>query len=189
MLTVTERSGRSANCPGPWPRPLGGFDVPQPTRPCPADDGHGPCGLPVLAQGLCQKHYQRTMYRFCVVDGCFNIQQNNIGLCTRHSSSDICRGCCRQVEKGVTARKHIWCDDCNPRLARSRVTYLRNDVFERDLWICQLCLDPIDSTLVYPDELSASLDHIVPLALGGPDTRANVQAAHLVCNKRKGYRR
>lgn len=33
-----------------------------------------------------------------------------------------------------------------------------------------------------------SLDHVIPIALGGGHTRANVQLAHLVCNKRKNAR-
>jgi 5-methylcytosine-specific restriction endonuclease McrA len=33
-----------------------------------------------------------------------------------------------------------------------------------------------------------SLDHIVPIARFGPHTYTNVQAAHLICNMRKGVR-
>jgi 5-methylcytosine-specific restriction endonuclease McrA len=36
--------------------------------------------------------------------------------------------------------------------------------------------------------MSASVDHIIPLVLGGEHSMANVQAAHLVCNLRKGDR-
>lgn len=53
---------------------------------------------------------------------------------------------------------------------------------------CGLCSLPIDRDLAYPDPLSASLDHIVPLSRGGSDSAENVQAAHLVCNQRKGAR-
>lgn len=42
--------------------------------------------------------------------------------------------------------------------------------------------------LVYPNPLSASLDHVVPLAWGGEHTAANVQLAHLKCNVAKGAR-
>lgn len=62
------------------------------------------------------------------------------------------------------------------------------DVFERDAWMCGLCQEHVDSSLRYPDPLSASLDHIVPLSLGGDHTPANVQLAHWVCNVRKGNR-
>lgn len=59
-------------------------------------------------------------------------------------------------------------------------------VFERDGWCCQLCGEPIDAALRHPDPMSASVDHRVPLVAGGPHTMANCQAAHLVCNGRKG---
>lgn len=64
----------------------------------------------------------------------------------------------------------------------------RAEIFERDLWTCQLCEKSIDRDLSWPDPLSASLDHVVPLAKGGKHTRGNLQAAHLRCNLQKGDR-
>lgn len=63
--------------------------------------------------------------------------------------------------------------------------YLRSEIFERDGWICYLCESDIDPTLSWPHPMSASIDHVVPLSRGGPDTRANVKASHLRCNLRK----
>lgn len=60
------------------------------------------------------------------------------------------------------------------------------EVYERDGWVCGLCGDPVDRELVWPDPMSASLDHVVPLSKGGAHTRENSQCAHLVCNVRKG---
>ena len=51
---------------------------------------------------------------------------------------------------------------------------------------CPLCGEDIDRTLKWPDPMCASLDHIVPLALGGTHEQSNLQWAHLVCNIRKG---
>lgn len=59
------------------------------------------------------------------------------------------------------------------------------EVFERDGWICGLCGAPVDRDRAYPDPVSASLDHIVPLSFGGPHTRDNTQLAHLGCNLAK----
>lgn len=53
---------------------------------------------------------------------------------------------------------------------------------------CGICLLEIDHSLSYPHPMCVSLDHIVPLARGGTDSAENVQAAHLVCNQRKGAR-
>lgn len=57
------------------------------------------------------------------------------------------------------------------------------DIYERDGWICGICEKPVDRELRYPDPKSASLDHVVPLSLGGDHTRANVRLAHLKCNQ------
>lgn len=62
------------------------------------------------------------------------------------------------------------------------------EVFERDDWTCGICDEPVDQALTYPDPMSASLDHVVPLSLGGPHTRGNARCSHLVCNIRRGNR-
>jgi len=59
------------------------------------------------------------------------------------------------------------------------------DVYERDGWVCQLCRLPIDPSIAWPDSMSPSVDHRVPLAKGGEHSMANAQAAHLGCNSRK----
>lgn len=58
-------------------------------------------------------------------------------------------------------------------------------VYQRDAWICQLCHDPIDSELVWPNSKSPSVDHVVPLNRGGEHSYKNCQAAHLGCNAGK----
>lgn len=63
------------------------------------------------------------------------------------------------------------------------------EVYERDGWQCQLCGGAVDPQLKgSSDRLAPSLDHIVPLALGGEHVIDNVQLAHLGCNSRKGAR-
>lgn len=62
------------------------------------------------------------------------------------------------------------------------------EIFERDNWICQLCHLPVDKTFKRPNMMSASLDHIEPVSIGGSHTRANTQIAHLLCNIKKGNR-
>lgn len=64
----------------------------------------------------------------------------------------------------------------------------RRRVFERDGWLCQLCQQPIDPDLRWPDPGSASLDHVVPISRGGEHSYRNVWAAHLDCNCSKGSR-
>lgn len=62
------------------------------------------------------------------------------------------------------------------------------EVYERDNWVCGLCDGEVDQSVKYPDPLSASLDHVVPLSLGGAHTRENTRCSHLVCNMRRGNR-
>lgn len=66
--------------------------------------------------------------------------------------------------------------------------YRLRQVVAKSKGACALCLEPVDLSLRYPDPRSRSVDHIVPLILGGPDTLANVQLAHLRCNLQKWAR-
>lgn len=68
-------------------------------------------------------------------------------------------------------------------------TVSRREVYERDGWTCQLCGDPVDPDLDYPDPACASLDHVVPLSRGGTHDSTNLQLAHLRCNYAAGDRK
>lgn len=56
------------------------------------------------------------------------------------------------------------------------------EILERDRWLCWLCRKRIGRKIRYPHPRSASIDHEVPLSLGGDDTALNKHAAHLGCN-------
>lgn len=58
-------------------------------------------------------------------------------------------------------------------------------VFERDGWRCGICGKKVSRHLKCPHPRSVSLDHIIPLALGGSHTWDNVQCAHRACNGTK----
>jgi 5-methylcytosine-specific restriction endonuclease McrA len=68
--------------------------------------------------------------------------------------------------------------------------FSRSEIFERDNWICHICGQAVNPNLRDRHPLSASLDHLIPLALpGGPGhIRANVALAHLRCNLSKNAR-
>lgn len=55
--------------------------------------------------------------------------------------------------------------------------------------ICGICGREIDPAFKYPHPLSPTVDHIIPVALGGhPSELSNLQAAHRCCNRWKGTR-
>ena len=84
------------------------------------------------------------------------------------------------IPKSKRQRAEYWGVDYEP--------YPNRVIFERDNYVCGLCLQVIDSELEYPHPMSASVDHIVPMSRGGDSSPRNVQAAHLECNRSKNNR-
>ena len=75
------------------------------------------------------------------------------------------------------------------RIDAARVQSLNpRTVFFRDGWVCQLCEGLVDESVLWPDPMSKSLDHVVPISLGGEHSMANTQLAHLRCNILKSNR-
>lgn len=64
----------------------------------------------------------------------------------------------------------------------------REEVWSRSGGICGICEQVIDRDRPWPDRMSFTLDHIVPLAKGGTHEPENMQAAHASCNSRKNDR-
>jgi len=52
--------------------------------------------------------------------------------------------------------------------------------------ICGICGKPVDKTLKFPDPMSPSVDHIIPVSKNGdPVALENLQLAHRYCNRQK----
>lgn len=52
--------------------------------------------------------------------------------------------------------------------------------------ICGICGQPVDKTLKYPDPMSPTVDHIIPVSkCGDPTALDNLQLAHRYCNRMK----
>lgn len=52
--------------------------------------------------------------------------------------------------------------------------------------ICGICGKPVDKSLKYPDPMSPTVDHIIPLNKNGdPISLNNLQLAHRYCNRLK----
>lgn len=57
----------------------------------------------------------------------------------------------------------------------------------RECRVCAICGEPIDPDLRAPHPRSFTVDHIVPLSLGGAVADpANMRAAHRRCNMKRG---
>lgn len=110
------------------------------------------------------------------------------------------RGICRQC--GSNCTKFV-CNECvkqNKKLSRKSAKRRRRalmagvasesyniaEIGRRDKWQCGLCGLRVNRLLKYPNPKSPSIDHIVPISLGGHDVRSNVQIAHNDCNRIKG---
>lgn len=61
-------------------------------------------------------------------------------------------------------------------------------VFARDRWRCGICGGKVNPQLSWPDPMSASIDHVLPMSQGGGHTYANTQCSHLTCNASKQAR-
>lgn len=127
----------------------------------------------------------RTVYHLACVD-CGAVESRPVQMGRRPKRCDRCASSVRKEQK----RKHR-------RIGKSaRRARIRNapmdridpiEVFERDKWKCHLCGRHTPKRLRGSIEDAApELDHVIPLALGGSHTLANVACACRACNGRKG---
>lgn len=110
----------------------------------------------------------------CCQCGCVYTPKKN------HPENRFCSKTCQDKFNNRTRRLRL--------VLALRVPYRDIDILERDGWRCKLCGKKINPRLKGPHPMAASIDHIVPLALGGNDCPENVQAAHLSCNSAKHTR-
>lgn len=81
----------------------------------------------------------------------------------------------RQAKQRRRARKlEVWDEDVDVMV-----------LADWQKWKCYLCGKPISKKTKVPDSLSLTLDHLVPLSLGGRHSYANCAAAHFGCNSKK----
>lgn len=63
--------------------------------------------------------------------------------------------------------------------------YIDREIFDRDRWCCHICGEVVRQDVPRTHKDGATIDHVVPLSLGGADEPANVATAHGRCNRAK----
>lgn len=75
------------------------------------------------------------------------------------------------------------------RRIRKRKAYVadvwRADIFKRDKFMCQICGKRLAMKQSVPHPKAPTIDHILPIAMGGKHDPANCQSAHFICNATK----
>jgi|SRR5690349_21219393 len=62
-------------------------------------------------------------------------------------------------------------------------------VYARDKGICHICGIEVDRSIPWPESMSATMDHVIPVAdPASTHSYDNLALAHWNCNRRKGYR-
>lgn len=142
---------------------------------------------------------------YCSVQ-CRSIAARDIARARRveaRSNLPECRPCvvCSvpfAVEVGSTGRPKQFCSTkCSrwyrrhitrtiPRASRFVSLAQRQEIYERDGWVCQICMEPVDRKAHYLSNWFPSLDHIVPRSRGGTHDPANLRTAHRWCNSVRG---
>lgn len=63
-----------------------------------------------------------------------------------------------------------------------------HEIAERDGTACSICMAPVDMTLVWPDRMAPTREHVIPVTKGGTNEATNLALAHFSCNVKKGNR-
>ena len=147
------------------------------------------CQRKIEGKGLCRLHHSQSCRDPVVCDECGTTFRP-----THDRGARYCSFACHCQAKTKPPEHHRAMNATRRAIRRARVReggYERvdpHDVYERDGWRCGICGKKVRKELRYPHPRSVSLDHIVPVSLGGLHNRSNVQCSHLDCNLRKSNR-
>lgn len=90
--------------------------------------------------------------------------------------------CSRVCRKSAHRRMRAY----RKRGAVKQDPYSRHDIYERDDWRCGICHKKTRRDKQVPHPQAPTLDHIIPLSVGGADAPVNLQTACFMCNSLKG---
>ena len=106
----------------------------------------------------------------------------------KHPSRKYCSAYCRHrattLRNKAKKRENAHKRRCKTQGVEYRFVNPKR-IFARDRLVCQICLSSCDPTSRFPDPLSPTLDHKIPLSRGGSHSEDNLQCAHWGCNAAK----
>ena len=94
-----------------------------------------------------------------------------------------CTSCRAERQREWDRRKSV-----RRRGATATRTFTIAEVGDRDAWTCHLCGAPVERGLSGMHPEGPTIDHLIPLSLGGLDLLHNVALAHRTCNTRRGVK-
>ncbi|WP_165873021.1 HNH endonuclease [Nocardioides jejuensis] len=141
------------------------------------------CGKPTNARGFCSSHYYRW---HTYGDPLYSKNKPRV----REQVVDVPPRPCATCGEQFKPANHVqrYCGRrCKPTRAHrgvnSRATVVR--LGEANGWTCALCHGAVERDVYWPSPNAGSVDHVVPVVLGGTDAWPNLQLAHLRCNLAK----
>ena len=126
--------------------------------------------------------------RKCCSDNCQAIDSRHKGNVPKVADCALCGDEIDLFARNYNGRKKRTdtrlCDKCGRVNAYAWSRHLP-DLLARDNHTCGICSQHIDTTLKYPNPMSATVDHILPRSLGGTNDVDNLQPSHALCNSTK----
>lgn len=100
------------------------------------------------------------------------------------TEENVCERCDEVWTRPVTkGQRPKYCPDCRGDYRRWIPIAVRRGVYERDSWVCGICLEHVDEGLIgSKSPWRPSLDHVVPRSEGGSDEPENLRLSHFWCN-------
>lgn len=178
-------------CKAHWRRQKKGADLFTPFRHRNGQCTIEGCDRKASGRNMCSLHYQRWR------------KNRPLDKPISPSIGDLikCGGCDNTIIVSAPWKK--WCNACftesvksgdrQHRARRKNATtgtpYTIATLRQRDGDKCHLCGKLIDFSLPGNDRMGPTVDHLIPLTLGGWDGANNVAMAHWLCNVKKSNKR
>ena len=121
--------------------------------------------------------------KYCSI-ACFGISKRGPEVCSVEGCGrkSVAHGLCRRHDPKSVEAAHRAVEKRRARLLGAFVEAVdRVAIYERDRGLCWLCKQPVERDCM-------TLDHVVPLALGGLHEPTNTRLAHKSCNSKRGIR-